>query len=248
LQYQSAQIRTAQSVSAWVRSWYDRLIAYVAASPVEFMLPPAFLGFVHFRACTIVPRTARAVRPFNIKQMKCEQCRSSIRRSQLVDQVSSRMKTFMAHTQWRINVLWGSGQFKFPGPGIYGNEHFAFLSPFNFEHLSKLARRPGRQYGTVCSARAEVRRGLLCIQQVRLENSLTIESLTPAYSRYEGQPSGRPHCWIKGSGIATARGRHTLLSNWFSSVNLYRRPSQRSHASNKPKVPRVIKNSPLKNP
>ena len=47
----------------------------VAASPIEFTLPPAFLGFVHFRTRTIVSRTARAVRPFNIKQMKCEQWR-----------------------------------------------------------------------------------------------------------------------------------------------------------------------------
>ena len=46
-----------------VRSWYDRPIVYVAASPVEFMLPPtAFHGFVHFRPRTIVPRTARVVR------------------------------------------------------------------------------------------------------------------------------------------------------------------------------------------
>ena len=126
-----------------VRSWCDRPIAYVAASPVEFMLPPAFLGFKHFRPRTVVPRTAvtaRDSRRTNIKQMKCEQWRSSIRRGQLVDQVSSRMKTFLAHIKWRINVLWGPGQFKFTGNGIYGNEHFAFLSPFNFEQQSKVAR------------------------------------------------------------------------------------------------------------
>ena len=69
-------------------------MAAVAASHDEFKLPPAFLGFVIFRPRTIVPRTARTVRPFKIKQMKCEHCRR-----QLVDHVWSPMRTTPAHTE-----------------------------------------------------------------------------------------------------------------------------------------------------
>ena len=70
---------------------------------------------------------------------------------------------------------------------------------------------------------------------------------SPIACRYDGQPSG-DRIAGEGSGMATARGRKTLLSNWFSSVNLYRRPSQLSHASNKPKLPRSASKAVQKSP
>jgi hypothetical protein len=70
----------------------------VSVSHDELMRPPAFLAFVHSWLSMAVPRTARAVRLFNIKLMKCAQRRSSIHRSQLEGHVSPRMKTTSAHT------------------------------------------------------------------------------------------------------------------------------------------------------